>query len=142
MIYYPRLEINHISRDGTARPWISGVCADYAARTNTPVMLWRVAAIGLFVWHPWPAGLVYVAFSIRHEKRTRRWQRRFFDRTDGPDGAGYDPFRPPPGFEARAARFAKLRSVFIMLEERLARLESEVTSSEFDLRRRFRDLDR
>jgi phage shock protein C len=79
----------------------------------------------------------------REERRAERYARRRarrqyrYERRYGPDmSTAPGPDMPPPTSESLRALLDK----FGRLEDRLAHMETEVTSSDFELKRKFRDI--
>jgi phage shock protein PspC (stress-responsive transcriptional regulator) len=107
--------------------WISGVCADIAARAAVPVWLPRVAFVIFGLMHWLLAAILYFALSrILHPRIVTRVRERF---TAPP---------PPPAGHG----FATAQERFRTLDERLANIEAATIRRESDLRRAFRDLER
>jgi phage shock protein C len=111
------------------RRWIAGVCAGIAACLNTNLGLVRflaVLALGFFFV---PTVLVYIVLAVVLRPRPRL---AVPDRAEAAFWRGVAD-DPPRTIQA-------LRDNFHGFERRLARMEAFVTSPEFDLRQRFRDL--
>jgi phage shock protein PspC (stress-responsive transcriptional regulator) len=107
--------------------WISGVCADIAARAAVPVWLPRAAFVIFGIMHWLLAAILYFALSrILHPHMAGRVRERFTS-----------PPPPPPGYG-----FATAQERFRSLDERLANLEAATVRNESELRRAFRDLER
>jgi phage shock protein PspC (stress-responsive transcriptional regulator) len=107
--------------------WVSGVCADIAARAAVPVWLPRAAFVIFGLMHWLLAAILYFALSrILYPHVVARVRARFTA-----------PPSPPAG-----QVFATAQERFRNLDERLANLEAATLRSESELRRAFRDLER
>jgi phage shock protein C len=113
----------------TSRSWIAGVCAGIADYFGVGVGLVRFLTFAAFVFFfiPTVVGYAALAFLVKpkpgglySDAREEAFWR----------GVATD---PPQTFQS-------LRRKFQDLEQRLGRMEALVTSDEFDLRRKFRDL--
>jgi phage shock protein C len=113
------------------RGWIAGVCAGIADYAEVDVALVRLAAVLCLIFFFVPTVVAYVAFALVLKPRPPR----LFANAD--EESFFRDLRGDPGSALRG-----VRERFGRLERRLARAEALVTSDEFDLRRRFRDLDR
>jgi phage shock protein C len=148
---------DRLYRDGN-NGLIAGVCAGLADYFGVRIVLVRIVALLGLCFFVFPVLIAYVVLALvlprrprvfmagaddwrdraarRQERRQRRWERRF-------GGAGWGNWGnwdagsagPPPGETLRS-----LLDRFTKLEERLARIEGEVTSSDFELKRKFRDI--
>ncbi len=108
--------------------WVSGVCADIAARAAVPVWLPRAAFVIFGIMHWLLAAILYFALCrILHPRVVARVRERFTA----------PPPPPPPGYG-----FATAQERFRNLDERLSNLEAATVRSESELRRAFRDLER
>jgi phage shock protein C len=126
----PPWDRTRIYRD-PARGWIAGVCAGIAEHTDTDPTLVRLAAVLCLIFFFIPTVVAYVAFALVLKPRPPA----LFATAD--EESFFRGLRSDPGSTLRG-----IRERFGRLERRLARAEALVTSDEFDLRRRFRDLDR
>lgn len=138
---------------------ISGVCAGLAEYLGVKIVLVRVLALLSLCFFIFPVFIAYVVLSFvlprrprssfaerddvrdarrderyarREARRQRRWERRY---GNGP-ATSFGSDMPPPTGESLRDLLAK----FGALEDRLARMETEVTSSDFELKRKFRDI--
>lgn len=111
------------------RAWIAGVCAGIADYMGTEPMLVRLVAVIFLIFFFLPAIVAYVAFALVLKPKPPAL---FASATEESFWRG---MRGDPGGTLHG-----LRDHFAVLERRLARAEALVTSDEFDLRRRFRDL--
>ncbi len=125
----PRPSPSTLYRD-SRRGMIKGVCAGLADYFGIETWVVRlIALVCLFVF-PVPAVVAYVIAAVLLPKRPERLYRN--DAEEGFwRGARTDPKRT----------FSELRHRFRSLEQRLRRMESYVTSREFDLKREIDDLD-
>jgi phage shock protein PspC (stress-responsive transcriptional regulator) len=103
--------------------WISGVCADIAARAAVPVWLPRAAFVLFGMLHWLLAAILYVALARIMRPRMMACRAR------------YAPPPPSYGFGSAQERFRNL-------DERLSNLEAATVRNESELRRAFRDLER
>lgn len=126
----PAWDRTRIYRD-PARGWIAGVCAGIADHLGVEPILVRLVAVLCLVFFVLPTIVAYVAFALVLKPRPSA----LFDSPD--EESFFRGLRSDPGSSLRG-----IRERFGRLERRLARAEALVTSDEFDLRRRFRDLDR
>jgi phage shock protein C len=113
----------------TSRSWVAGVCAGIADYFGVSVGVVRVLTVAGFVFFFIPAIAGYVALAVLLKPKpgglfTDAREEAFWR------GVATD---PPQTFQS-------LRRKFHDLEQRLGRMEALVTSDEFDLRRKFRDL--
>jgi phage shock protein C len=113
----------------TSRSWVAGVCAGIADYFGVSVGLVRVLTFAGFVFFFIPAIAGYVALAVLLKPKPGGL---FADAREEAfwRGVATD---PPQTFQS-------LRRKFHDLEQRLGRMEALVTSDEFDLRRKFRDL--
>jgi phage shock protein C len=116
-----------LARD-TKQGWIAGVCAGIAERVGIKPLWVRIAFVLLaLVWHGAAAILLYVVLALLMPRGAGPWM----------GGAGRRsemfPNTPPPPTDNLSARFAAL-------DARLNRLEAAVTTPEFSLRQKFKDL--
>jgi phage shock protein C len=114
-----------------ARGWVAGVCAGIADYLDVGPSLVRLAAVLCLIFFFVPTAVAYVAFALVLKPRPPA----LFSSAD--EESYFRGLRNDPGSTLRG-----IRERFGRLERRLARAEALVTSDEFDLRRRFRDLDR
>ena len=126
----PPWDRTRIYRD-PARGWIAGVCVGIADHIEVDPMLVRLAAVLCLIFFFLPTLVAYVAFALVLKPRPPA----LFASAD--EELFFRGLRNDPGSALRG-----IRERFGRLERRLARAEALVTSDEFDLRRRFRDLDR
>lgn len=111
------------------RGWIAGVCAGIADYVGTEPMVVRLAAILCLIFFFVPTLVAYLAFACLLQRRPPR----LFATAD--EETFWRGMRGDPGGVLHT-----LRERFRSLERRLARAETVVSSDEFDLRRRFRDI--
>ena len=104
------------SRDG----WLLGVCRGLAGRLRLPVWVVRAFALVLLVALGWPVLVVYLACGLLLPQEPA---------AGGGDGTGEGPL-------TRSARRLVRRAGD--LDTRIARMESHVSSREFDFDRRLR----
>ena len=126
----PSWDRTRIYRD-RERGWIAGVCAGIAEHIGTEPALVRLVAVLGLVFFFVPAVVAYLAFALVLKPRPPT----LFASAD--EESFFRGLRNDPG-----GALGGIRARFAGLERRLARAERLVTSEEFDLRRRFRDLDR
>jgi len=126
----PAWDRTRIYRD-PARGWIAGVCAGIADHLGVEPILVRLVAVLCLIFFVLPTIVAYVAFALVLKPRPPA----LFASAD--EESFFRGLRSDPGSTLRG-----IRERFGRLERRLARAEALVTSDEFDLRRRFRDLDR
>ena len=126
----PARDRTRIYRD-PARGWIAGVCAGIADHLEIEPILARLIAVLCLIFFVLPTIVAYVAFAMVLKPRPPG----LFASAD--EESYFRGLRSDPGSTLRG-----IRERFGRLERRLARAEALVTSDEFDLRRRFRDLDR
>jgi len=126
----PGWDRTRIYRD-PARGWIAGVCAGVADHLGVEPILVRLVAVLCLIFFILPTIVAYVAFALVLKPRPPA----LFASAD--EESFFRGLRSDPGSTLRG-----IRERFGRLERRLARAEALVTSDEFDLRRRFRDLDR
>jgi phage shock protein C len=126
----PAWDRTRIYRD-PARGWIAGVCAGIADHLGVEPILARLVAVLCLIFFVLPTIVAYVAFALVLKPRPPA----LFTSAD--EESFFRGLRSDPGSTLRG-----IRERFGRLERRLARAEALVTSDEFDLRRRFRDLDR
>jgi phage shock protein C len=110
---------------------IAGVCAGIADYIGVePIVVRLIAAAGLvFFFVPTVAGYVVLALVLRPKPPAL-----YASRDEEAFWRGVN--------TAPADTFAALRRKFRDLEDRLAQMESQVASGDFDLHRKFRDLGR
>ena len=113
------------------RGWIAGVCAGIADYLDAQPTLVRLAAVLCLIFFFIPTVMAYVAFALVLRPKPPA----LFASPD--EESFFRGLRSDPGSTLRG-----IRERFSRLERRLARAEALVTSDEFELRRRFRDLDR
>jgi phage shock protein PspC (stress-responsive transcriptional regulator) len=125
----------------TSRRMICGVCAWISMRTGAPVWAVRVLAILILLSHAPLAVLAYLGTALWLKSRA----------TDGGFRGMASSLQPPrwPGPAPASGSAAgptwehgALMDRFSRLDRRLARMEEEAMGSEFQLRRRFRDLEK
>jgi phage shock protein C len=126
----PAWDRTRVYRD-PARGWIAGVCAGIADHIELEPMLVRLVAVLCLIFFFIPTMVAYVAFALVLKPKPPA----LFASAD--EESFFRGLRSDPGSTLRG-----IRERFGRLERRLARAEALVTSDEFDLRRRFRDLDR
>lgn len=119
---------DRIYRD-TGRGWIAGVCAGIADYAGVDAALVRVAAVVLLIFFFVPVLIAYVVFAIVLKPKPPA-----LFASPGEEDFWRD-VRTEPGGALHG-----LNGRFRTLNNRLARMETLVTSDEFDLRRGFRDL--
>lgn len=122
-------EHDRVYRD-TERGWIAGVCAGIADYIGTEPALVRLAAVLCLVFFFVPVLVAYAVFAIVLKRKppalfASPTEETFWRRA-----------RTEPGEVLHG-----LGSRFRAIDKRLGRMETLVTSDEFDLRRGFRDLD-
>lgn len=110
---------------------IAGVCAGLAERFGWDVTLVRVAAIALAVMGG-PAILAYIIAAVIVPKEPIG---------RAPVSDDEDAFWRGVSDRPRAT-FGNLKYTFMDLEDRLQKLERDVTSDDWRLRKEFRDLER
>ena len=110
---------------------IAGVCAGIADYAGIEPVLVRIAAVAglIFFFVPTLAGYAILAVALKPKPKA------LYESRD--EEAFWRSVNTAP-----TDTFQSLRSKFRDLEERLRRMESQVTSSDFDLHRKFRDLGR
>jgi len=119
----------------TERGIIAGVCAGIAERLAVSPNWVRLAFILLAaLWHGVAAIALYVILALVMPKGAPALPERPARRYDGNNWQA-PPGPTPPPVGNIAARFAAL-------DARLNRLEAAVTTNEFSLRQKFRDLGR
>jgi phage shock protein C len=126
----PAWDRTRIYRD-PERGWIAGVCAGVADHLGVEPILVRLVAVLSLIFFVLPTIVAYVAFAMVLKPRPPG----LFANAD--EESYFRGLRSDPGSTLRG-----IRERFGRLENRLARAEALVTTDEFDLRRRFRDLDR
>jgi len=126
----PHWDRTRIYRD-PARGWIAGVCAGIADHIAAEPVLVRLVAVLCLIFFFLPTIVAYVAFALVLKPRPPA----LFATAD--EESFFRGLLSDPGSTLRG-----IRERFGRLERRLASAEALVTSDEFDLRRRFRDLDR
>jgi phage shock protein C len=113
----------------TSRSWVTGVCAGIADYFGVSLGLVRFLTFAAFVFFFIPTAVAYVALSVLLKPKP---------------GGLYSDAREEAFWRGVATdppqTFQSLRRKFHDLEQRLGRMETLVTSEEFDLRRKFRDL--
>jgi phage shock protein C len=118
----------------TGRGIIAGVCAGIAERLGVKPAWVRLAFILLaLLWHGAASIALYVILTLVMPKGEGSLPER--PRSFGAGGWRDTPGPTPPPVGTVAARFAAL-------DARLNRLEAAVTTNEFSLRQKFRDLGR
>jgi phage shock protein C len=122
-------EHDRVYRD-TERGWIFGVCAGIADYIGVEPLLVRLAALLCLVFFFLPVLVAYAVFAIVLKPRPPA----LF--ASPSEEAFWRSIRTGPG-EVLHGLNARLRAV----DRRVRRMETLVTSNEFDLRRGFRDLD-
>lgn len=113
----------------TEHAWLAGVCAGIAGYLGISRAAVRFVALLGFVFFALPTVTVYVALAVVLQKRPPR----LFANAAEEDfwrGVATEP----------GQTFSSLRHRYRDLEHRLRRLEGVVTSEDFELRRRFRDI--
>lgn len=107
---------------------IAGVCGGIAEHFDFPVWAVRVAVVALALFVPWTL-LIYIvlAFLLKQapEKQFRNYEEEEF----------YNIYQ-----QSRPAALRKIHRQFQMLDNRLQRMESMVTSPEFELEKQYRNL--
>jgi phage shock protein C len=140
---------------------ISGICAGLAEYFGVKIVLVRAAALLSLCFFIFPVFIAYIVLSFvlprrprsafagsdrradrderradryarRRERRQERWERRY----GSAGSASFAADMPPPTGDSLRTLLDK----FGALEDRLARMETEVTSADFDLKRKFRDI--
>ena len=119
---------SRVYRD-TARGWIAGVCAGIADYMETDPWLVRVAAVICLIFFFVPTVIAYVAFALVLKPKPPE----LFATAE--EESFWRGMRGDPG-----GTLFRLRERFSAVERRLNRAETLVTSDEYDLRRRFRDI--
>lgn len=114
----------------TERGWIAGICAGIADYTGLDPALVRVAATVLLIFFFVPVLIAYGVCAVVLKPKPSA----LFASTE--EETFWRDVRTEPG-----AALHGLTARFRALNKRLSRMETLVTSDEFDLRRRFRDLD-
>jgi phage shock protein C len=110
---------------------IAGVCAGIADYLGVePIVIRLIAVLGLFFFFPPTLGAYIILAVVLRPK-----PRAFYANAD--EEAFWRGVNTAP-----ADTFAGLKRKFRDLEERLGRMEGQVTSRDFELHRKFRDLDR
>jgi phage shock protein C len=112
------------------RGWIAGVCAGIADHLETEPALVRIVAVICLVFFFLPTLVAYAAFAFVLKPKPAA----LFSSTA--EEQLWRSLRSDPGGVLHG-----LRERFHALERRLGQAETLVTSDEFDLRRRFRDID-
>jgi len=107
--------------------WVSGVCADLAARASVPVWLPRAAFVIFGIMHWLLAMIMY--FVLARVMRPRMVGRA--------GSRCAPPPAPPPSYAFRG-----VQERYRTLDERLSNLEAATVRNEAELRRAFRDLER
>jgi phage shock protein PspC (stress-responsive transcriptional regulator) len=107
--------------------WVSGVCADLAARASVPVWLPRTAFVIFGLVHWLLAAILYFVLA--------RAMRPYMAGRVSPRCA--PPSAPPPSYG-----YGGVYERFRTLDERLSNLEAATVHNEAELRRAFRDLER
>lgn len=110
---------------------IAGVCAGIADYIGAEPIVVRIIAVAglIFFFVPTAAAYLVLAVALRTKPPAlyaTRDEEKFWRGVN----------------TAPADTFATLKAKFRDLEERLGQMESQVTSSDFELHRKFRDLDR
>jgi phage shock protein C len=109
--------------------WLAGVCAGIAEYLGVAVGLVRVAAVlGLIFFLPATVVAYLVLAFVLRPKPPRLFESR-------EDEVFWRGVSAAPDESA-----ATLRRKFRDIEERLARMEAHITSEEFELNRKFRDI--
>jgi phage shock protein C len=111
------------------RGWMAGVCAGIADYVGTEPMVVRLASVLCVIFFFVPTIVAYLAFALVLPRRPPR----LYGSAD--EETFWRGLRSDPGGVLHT-----LRERFRSLERRLAGAETVVTSDEFDLRRRFRDI--
>jgi phage shock protein PspC (stress-responsive transcriptional regulator) len=106
--------------------WVSGVCADLAARASVPVWLPRAAFVIFGVMHWLLAAIVYLLLARAMRPRM---------------GGRVRPRHAPPS-SPQSYAFDGVQARYRTLDERLSNLEAATVHNEAELRRAFRDLER
>lgn len=125
----PAWDRTRIYRD-PGRGWIAGICAGIADHIDVAPVLVRLVAVLCLIFFSLPTVVAYVAFALVLKPRPPA----LFASVG--EESFFRGLRSDPGSTLRG-----IRERFGRLDRRLARAEALVTSDEFDLRRRFRDLD-
>ncbi len=120
----------HLWRD-TSRGILAGVCAGIADYAGIEPIVVRIAAVAGLIFFPIPTlvGYLILAVALRPKPPALYESRDEEAFWRGVNTAPTDTFQ-------------SLRHKFRDLEERLRRMESQVTSADFDLHRKFQDLGR
>ncbi len=124
----PAWDRHRVYRD-TERGWIAGVCAGIADYLGTPPTPVRVAAVLCLIFFFLPTLVAYAAFAIVLKPKPPE----LFATSE--EEAFWRGLHAAPAQALHA-----LRDRFRGVDRRLARMETLVTSDEFDLRRAFRDI--
>ncbi len=121
---------DRVYRD-TERGWIAGVCAGIADYIGVDPLPVRIAAVLCLVFFFLPVLVAYAVFALVLRPKPPALFASAAEETF------WREVRTEPGTVLQS-----LRGRFRALDKRVGRVETLVTSPEFDLRRRFRDLDR
>ena len=113
------------------RGWIAGVCAGLADYFGLSVGVVRLATLVLLIAFTLPTFIAYVIAAMVLERRPEAMH------ASREEEAFWRSVRLEPSRTAR-----DLARKFQDMERRLRAAEAKVTSSEFKLRRQFRDLER
>ncbi|MGH7156323.1 MAG: envelope stress response membrane protein PspC [Acetobacteraceae bacterium] len=119
---------SRVYRD-SARGWLAGVCAGIADYMETDPWLVRVAAVICLIFFFVPTVIAYVAFALVLKPKPPA----LFGTAE--EESFWRGMRGDPG-----GTLYRLRERFGAVERRLNRAETLVTSDDYDLRRRFRDI--
>lgn len=106
--------------------WLAGVCSGVAGTVGIRASVLRISfLVGAFVY-PLPTVIAYAVLSLLMRERL----------ASSPEGEPSDDRQPG---DSRQLALPSARDLCHDVEQRLSALESEVTSKEFELRRRFRE---
>ncbi len=125
MIGIPRPQLPFLYRDRAAG-WAMGVCAGISQVTGFRSTLLRISFIVGMVFYPVAAVSAYLLLTVLLRPRP----------SDADELLAY---APTAEREIERVRLSAAQSEYLQLQERLAALEAETVSREFELRRRFRD---
>ncbi|HUH85335.1 MAG TPA: envelope stress response membrane protein PspC [Stellaceae bacterium] len=110
---------------------LAGVCAGIADYLGIEPIVTRIVAVAGLIFFPFPTLVAYLILAVAlRPKPPALYQSR-------DDEAFWRGVNAAP-----TDTFQSLRHKFRDLEERLRRMESQVTSADFDLHRKFHDLGR